>query len=103
VGDQHFESEGRRLGHVIDPRSGRPAEGVLNATVLAEDATTADALATALLVGGPPLARAWCAESPETVAVLALEDEPRTLHVFGSSGGLQLEPSAGTCLVMDGG
>jgi thiamine biosynthesis lipoprotein len=44
---------GRKLGHILDPRSGRPAAGVLSATVLAPDAATADALATALYVLGP--------------------------------------------------
>jgi thiamine biosynthesis lipoprotein len=52
-GTQFFIDRGRRLGHILDPRTGRPAEGVVSATVLAADATTADALATALYVLGP--------------------------------------------------
>ncbi len=32
-GTQFFEHAGRRYGHIIDPRSGWPAEGVLSATV----------------------------------------------------------------------
>lgn len=46
--------EGRRLGHVLDPASGRPAaQGVTSATVLAASAMRADALATAFLVMPP--------------------------------------------------
>jgi thiamine biosynthesis lipoprotein len=40
--------------HLIDPRTGRPAEGpVVQATVWAESATAADVLAKALLLAGP--------------------------------------------------
>jgi len=50
--NQFFHHQGRRLSHVLDPRSGRPAEGVLSATVLAPTARLADALATACFVLG---------------------------------------------------
>ncbi|MFM8734379.1 MAG: FAD:protein FMN transferase [Pirellulales bacterium] len=52
-GTQFFVDRGRRLGHILDPRSGLPAEGVISATVLAGTAAEADALATALYVLGP--------------------------------------------------
>jgi len=52
-GTQFFIDRGRRLGHILDPRSGSPAEGVLSATVLAPSAADADALATAAYVLGP--------------------------------------------------
>lgn len=44
---------GKRLPHVIDPRTGRPAaQGVVSVSVLAAEAARADAWATALLVLG---------------------------------------------------
>ena len=47
----HVTIDGRRLGHVLDPVTGRPAEaGVVAATVIADNAQRADALATAFLV-----------------------------------------------------
>jgi thiamine biosynthesis lipoprotein len=52
-GTQFFIDRGRRVGHILDPRTGLPAEGVISATVLAESAADADALATALYVLGP--------------------------------------------------
>jgi thiamine biosynthesis lipoprotein len=52
-GTQFFVDRGRRIGHILDPRTGRPAEGVLAATVIAPSAADADALATALYVLGP--------------------------------------------------
>lgn len=39
-------------GHVIDPRTGRPVQGALLATVVHDSATVCDALSTALLVLG---------------------------------------------------
>jgi thiamine biosynthesis lipoprotein len=51
-GTQFFIDRGRRLGHILDPRTGRPAEGVHCATVFAPSAADADALATALYVLG---------------------------------------------------
>jgi thiamine biosynthesis lipoprotein len=52
-GTQFFIDRGRRLGHILDPRSGVPAEGVLSATVIAPSAAEADSLSTALYVLGP--------------------------------------------------
>jgi thiamine biosynthesis lipoprotein len=43
---------GRRVSHVLDPRSGRPVAGLLGASVVCPNATDADALSTALFVMG---------------------------------------------------
>ena len=45
--------DGVRYSHILDPRTGRPARGAMAVTVLAPDATQADALATAAFVLGP--------------------------------------------------
>lgn len=49
---QWTEIEGRRFGHVIDPRSGHPLERRREALVVAPDAALAEALSKALLVLG---------------------------------------------------
>jgi thiamine biosynthesis lipoprotein len=74
AGEQFVIADGRRYGHVIDPRTGWPAEGVLSATVVASDAATADALSTAFLVGGVDLARRYCAEHRDVLAVITPDD-----------------------------
>ncbi len=51
--ERNFTHEGKNYHHVIDPRTGWPAEGAHSVTVIHGDATTADAAATALLVAGP--------------------------------------------------
>src|SRR5262249_28423564 len=49
---QNLEYQGRKLGHILDPRTGWPAEGIASATVLARTAAEADALSTAFFVLG---------------------------------------------------
>jgi len=49
---QYVEIDGRRYGHVIDPRSGEPLESARVAVVLAADGASAEALSKALLVLG---------------------------------------------------
>jgi FAD:protein FMN transferase len=49
---QSFRHKGKVYGHIIDPRTGRPAEGILSATVLAPTAAMADAVSTAFYVMG---------------------------------------------------
>lgn len=50
--ESFFESDGVRYHHVLDPRTGYPSRGLRSATVLHADATTADALSTAVMVLG---------------------------------------------------
>lgn len=91
AGEQYFEAEGRRYGHVIDPRTGWPCEGVLSASVVAPEATLADALSTAFLVGGPELAGRYCATHPDTLAILTLDAGPGQRLQFGACAGVRLE------------
>lgn len=49
-GRQSFVHNGKRYGHIIDPRSGWPVDLRLSVTVIAASAASTDALATALFV-----------------------------------------------------
>ncbi len=60
TGAQFFYHVGRRYGHILDPRTGRPTEGVLSSSVLAPSAAEADALSTAFYVLGPTAALDYC-------------------------------------------
>jgi thiamine biosynthesis lipoprotein len=68
--NQSFRYQGRRYAHILDPRSGWPAEGVWSATVLAPTAAEADALSTAFFVMGADAAFDYCRTRPELAAVL---------------------------------
>jgi thiamine biosynthesis lipoprotein len=74
---QHFEHNHKKLGHLLDPRTGRPAEGMSLAVAFAPTAAEADALATAFYVLGVEPARRYCEEHPAVAAVL-LPDGPDT-------------------------
>ena len=50
---------GVRIGHIIDPRTGRPVARAASVTVWHEDAFTADVLSTTLYVMGPGEGLAW--------------------------------------------
>ena len=52
VWGRFFEADGKLLGHVIDPRTGQPANRALLTVVILPSATETDALSTALLVLG---------------------------------------------------
>ncbi len=67
---QSFRHQGRRYGHILDPRSGWPAEGVLATTVVAPTAALADALSTAFYVMEPDRSLDYCRTHPEIGAVL---------------------------------
>lgn len=70
--NQFFYFRGKRYGHIIDPRTGWPADGVLSVTVLHPSAGWADALATGLFVAGVEGAVKYCEENPETVMLAIL-------------------------------
>jgi thiamine biosynthesis lipoprotein len=74
VGEQSFAADGRRFGHIIDPRTGWPVEGRLYVAVVAPDAALADALATAFFVGGRGVAERYVSAHPQ-VSVLLMDDD----------------------------
>ena len=48
-----FEAAGKRYSHVIDPRTGYPVDnGVVSVSIVADNCTFADGLATAVMVAG---------------------------------------------------
>jgi FAD:protein FMN transferase len=84
---QHWEFEGRRLGHIIDPRTGWPAEGIASVSVIAPTAAEADALATAFYILGVDKAQAYCDAHPDIGAVLLRQDEELPVF-FGIAHGI---------------
>jgi len=72
-GSQFFHHQGKRYGHILDPRNGWPAEQVLSATVIAPTAAKADALSTAFYVLGLEGAEKYCREHPRISALLVAQ------------------------------
>ena len=70
--EQFMDENGKRYGHIIDPRTGWPAEGLASVTVVSKSATTCDAWDTGLFVLGGEKARAL-AKSHDEFAVVIVE------------------------------
>jgi thiamine biosynthesis lipoprotein len=91
AGTQFFEAEGRRFGHLIDPRTGWPAEGVYTATAAAATGAEADALSTAFYILGPGGTAEYCAAHPEVGAVMVCPREGAAgafdVHAFNLNDG----------------
>jgi len=62
--EKFFQLDGHRYCHVMDPRNGVPVQGVLQATLIAPDSTTTDALSNAMFVMGPEAGRKLLATVP---------------------------------------
>ncbi len=85
-GVQFFHHKGRRYGHVLDPRTGWPAEGVFSATVIAPTAAQADALSTAFYVMGLEKAQEYCSEHEDLAAIIVCPGERKgsvVVHPIG--------------------
>ena len=76
-----FEAEGKKFGHVIDPRSGWPVNNAVQAAAVLASATETDALSTALLVLG--------FEGHD--AISRLRPQMRTLIVAQAEQGFRME------------
>jgi len=72
--EKSFERDGVRYSHIMDPRTGRPVQGVLSVAVLAETGTAGDALDNAFFVQGVEGSRASIGRLPDTEALVFLPD-----------------------------
>ena len=66
-----FEKDGRRYSHTIDPRTGRPVEhNLASVSVISDNCTFADAMATALAVMGPDEAFRYATDNDVDVLLI---------------------------------
>jgi len=50
--ENYFEVNGKRYCHIMNPKTGKPVEGIMSVTIVTDNTTEADALSTALLPMG---------------------------------------------------
>ncbi len=82
----YFEAEDRLYSHILDPRTGYPiTNGVVSASVVAENCTFADVLATALMVLGPEEGIKLVEELPQVEALILVRDQEGQLHEYAST------------------
>lgn len=90
--ERYVEDEQGRAGHVFDPRTGRPADRLVTATVVAHSAGLADALSTAAIVMGAD-AFVALADRLEVAAVVGALDPPNDIKLTMTPD-LVFEPAA---------
>ena len=71
---QFAEIDGRRYSHIVDPRTGMGVPGPAAVSVIARDATTADAVATAASVAGPESGTSLVSRFPGAAARFVWKD-----------------------------
>lgn len=71
-----FERDGKKYHHIIDPATGAPADNTLSsATVVCQDGTTADALATALMIMGRDEAIAFWQKNADRFEMVLIDKD----------------------------
>jgi len=90
--ERSFFKDGKRYHHIIDPRTGFPAQKSVSVTVLSGCAMTADALATGIFVMGPDEGMSLVEKLPgvEAVIISGPEDSPE-IKISSGLKGLKLE------------
>jgi thiamine biosynthesis lipoprotein len=68
--ERSFINNGQRYHHIIDPDDGQPARGCVSVTIVAQNATIADALSTGVFILGPVEGMAVVERLPDVEAVI---------------------------------
>ena len=79
--EQFVARNGKTYGHIMDPRTGRPADGLISVTLISRSAFTCDTWDTPLFVLGPVAARRKARQRSDFAAVL-VEPGARTDTVW---------------------
>ena len=80
------DAQGRRLCHLIDPRTGWPVQNrVTSVSVVATNSMTADALSTTLFVLGPEKGLRWIESWTNAAALFILQEVDNQFRQIASS------------------
>ena len=71
--ERYFIRDGRRYHHILDPDTGAPARGCRSVTIVARQATLADALSTGVFVLGPQAGMALIEKLPGVEGVIVTD------------------------------
>jgi thiamine biosynthesis lipoprotein len=81
--ERYFEKDGKRYHHILDPKSGYPAEnGVISTTIITKDGACADALSTSTYILGLDEGMKLIESLPNVECIMVTEDK----RVYSSSG-----------------
>ena len=82
--ERYFEEDGVRYHHIIDPRTGYPAEnGLISVTIISADGTLADALSTSLFIMGPEEASSFWKKHRDTFDAIMMKEDGTVMVTAG--------------------
>ena len=86
--ERFFEHSGVRYHHIIDPRTGYPADsGIISATIISDDGALADGLSTSLFIMGKDQAEKYWRSNADKFDYI-LEDKDGRLYVTEGVAGI---------------
>jgi thiamine biosynthesis lipoprotein len=91
--ERGFWKDGKRYGHILDPKTGRPVAGMLEVTVAAPTAEEADALSTTLYVLGVQAGTALLAHHPGCAALFIQPGSAPGTYKLTPTPGLAWQPA----------
>jgi thiamine biosynthesis lipoprotein len=68
--ERFFMKDGIRYHHILDPATGRPAQGCRSVTIVTNNATIADGLSTGVFILGPEKGMALIERLPDVEGVI---------------------------------
>ena len=78
---RYYESQGKKISHLIDPRTGYPVQNeLISITVYAKDAMTADAFDNALMVMGLQKAIKFVEDRKDLAALFVYKTKDGSIH-----------------------
>jgi len=80
--EKYFELNGKRYHHILNPKTGYPADSLISVTVLNKSCTIADALATAVFVLGQSKGLRLIERLPET-EVMIIDNQMNKIYSSG--------------------
>lgn len=93
--ERYFEENGNRYIHILDPRTGYPAnQDLISVTVVSENGTLADALSTSLYLMGFDKAVAYWRRYGEDFDMVLITDEKGIYVTEGIRGDFETEGEA---------
>lgn len=88
---RYFEQDGIHYHHIIDPRTGYPANnGLISVTIISPDGTLADALSTSLFIMGPEKAAAFWQNHRDQFDAILMTDNGDVLVTSGLADRCQI-------------
>ena len=74
--ERYFEKDGKRYHHILDPKTGQPADsGLTSVTIVSKDGTLADGLSTSLFIMGKEKGEKYWKKHADLFDVIWLEKD----------------------------